>query len=277
MASGIRTRTSGIMTMIAPEPTAPYAGPGNVVSGAVGWWGLRAYTLASVGTNAVRLREDGGNTEQDFPTITGGGLNLTTITTFKGANNLFVVTLYDQAGTNNLTQATAGSQPQFILSGIGSLPVMRFVAAMPLKVRSVSAIIQAQPFTLSWVAKRTGNTGAFNSVTGTATASVQTGFNNTINNAFMYGGAVQTFAATDSVFHAVQSAYNGAASDLNIDGSANTNNPGVGAFATDTLEFGDIGGNSFQGDAVEVGLWGSAFSGANSTSMSTNQHTYWGF
>lgn len=254
-----------------------YTGPGDVVSGAVAWWGLRAYTLASIGANAVRLREDGGNTEQDFATIAGGGLNLTAISTFKGANNLFVVTLYDQVGSANLTQATAANQPKFILAGLGLLPVLRFVAATPLAVQELVARTQAQPFTISWIGKRTGNFAGFNSVAASNSGSVQTGFANSADSAFLYTGAVASAAAVDNAFHAVQSVFNGASSDLNIDGIINTLNPGAGGFAGIPFRFGDSGGNSFEGDGGEVGLWASAFSGANSTAMSANQRTYWGF
>lgn len=70
-------------------------------------YSLRA--LSSSTTNVVRVREDGSNTEQDFTAkeITDG-----TLASFCGANNGFVVTWYDQAGNNNATQATAGSQPK---------------------------------------------------------------------------------------------------------------------------------------------------------------------
>src|SRR5262245_56094963 len=83
-------------------PAAPYAGgPGDVVSGAVAYWGLRAYTTAAIGNNAIRLRRSSDNAEQDFATVLGGGLDLTSISSFKGAFNLSVVKLYDQTGGGN--------------------------------------------------------------------------------------------------------------------------------------------------------------------------------
>src|SRR4051812_24758284 len=82
-------------------PSASYVGPGDIVAGATGWWGLRAYTAASIGANAVRLREDSAfQSEQDFATIAGGGLDLAAIAAFKAlhsATNLFVTKLYDQS------------------------------------------------------------------------------------------------------------------------------------------------------------------------------------
>jgi hypothetical protein len=81
------------------HPTAgPFVGAGDVVSGAQAWWGLRSYTTAGVLSNIVRLRRDSDNTEQDFATLSNGNLDVASISTFKSAANLFVVTLYDQTG-----------------------------------------------------------------------------------------------------------------------------------------------------------------------------------
>lgn len=100
-----------------------YVGPGDIVSGAVVFWSLRAYTLASIGTNAVRLRRDSDNTEQDFVTIAGGGLDLAAIATFKGSAGLWFTKIYDQTGNgHDVVQATAANQPQFATSIFGSLP-----------------------------------------------------------------------------------------------------------------------------------------------------------
>src|SRR5262245_22962763 len=83
----------------------PYEGPGDIVSGAAMWVGLRAYSSASIGSNAVRLRRDGDSSEQDFATVSGGGLDLSAISTFLAgvappSTNLFVSKLYDQSGNS---------------------------------------------------------------------------------------------------------------------------------------------------------------------------------
>jgi hypothetical protein len=78
-----------------------------------------AYSLRSLSyntTNVVRVREDAGNTEQDFTAeeITDG-----TLEAFVGAgNNGYVVTWYDQSGNgNDVIQAIASYQNKIVSSG----------------------------------------------------------------------------------------------------------------------------------------------------------------
>lgn len=83
-------------------------------------YGMRKLRTAYAGS-AVRLREDNGDTEQDFGFV-GEDLDTTSIESFRtssGATDLFIVTWYDQAGTNNLnvTQSTAATQPLYSASG----------------------------------------------------------------------------------------------------------------------------------------------------------------
>lgn len=129
-----------------------YVGPGDVVEGATAFWGLRAYSATSIGMNVVRLREDGGNTEQDFVSITGGGLDLSAISTFKGANNLFIVTFYDQSGNGyDATQSTSSQQAQFTLSAVGALPGADYIAASNHQYVIDSGFTAPTPFSLSVV------------------------------------------------------------------------------------------------------------------------------
>tara|TARA_R110000823_G_C15840823_1_gene491179 strand:- start:287 stop:1087 length:801 start_codon:yes stop_codon:yes gene_type:complete len=86
--------------------------------------------LSSSTTNVIRVRESGGDTEQDFTAdeITDG-----TLITFTGANDGFVVTWYDQSGnTRNMTQATAAKQGKIVASGVvlveGGNPIIRAVS-----------------------------------------------------------------------------------------------------------------------------------------------------
>lgn len=268
---------------------ASFVGPGNIVTGAIGWWGLRAYSAARVGTAAIRLRRDSDSAESDFNTLTNGNLDAASISTFKGAANLFVTTLYDQTGNgNNVVQATAANQPSLILSGIGNFPVIRFSSGGESWLEYVAGITQAQPLTSSWVAKRTTFASEYCSAFGSTTNQLQSGFDTSSGNIFMYDGVtLPIVAAAESSFHAVQAAFNGASSDLNVDGTAHAQNLGAnglaGHFTFSGLDNGVINnplngtfGNS-QSDSVELGIWPSAFTGAQSTSMSANQHAYWGF
>jgi hypothetical protein len=266
------------LTEIVAAPTV-YAGPGDVVGSALAWWGLRAYTLASVGANAVRLREDGGNTEQDFVTIAGGGLNLSAISSFKGANNLFCVKLYDQVGTNHMLQATAANQPKFTLAGIGLLPRMEGDAVR--EMRTTVALGQAQPLTSSIVAYHQAAGGRDYLFSTAADNSWGGGFDFFVANAvFIDGGAGPVdVAATEDTWHAIQFVFNGASSDVNIDGTTNTVSAGTtGSGGTAPMSlFAAYGGSPLNGYLNEYGVWAGAFSGTDRSNMSANQHSYWGF
>ena len=58
----------------------PYVGPGDIVSGATAWYGLRAYNLAyTTGTNkAINIRRASDNTTMDIVILTSGDLDTAT-------------------------------------------------------------------------------------------------------------------------------------------------------------------------------------------------------
>lgn len=67
----------------APPPT--YTGPGDVVSGASAWFGLRAYSaaVAATGTQkAVKIRRSSDDTEQDILITTAGDLDTAAVVAF---------------------------------------------------------------------------------------------------------------------------------------------------------------------------------------------------
>lgn len=279
LGRGSKTAESffGALTPPPAPVVVPYVGPGDVVAGATTWWGLRAYTSASIGMNVVRLREDGGNTESDFSTITGGGLNLIAITAFKGGANLFVVKLYDQTGNgNDLSQTTAAFQPAFLLSGLGTLPIISGNGSYKMSTSTTPTINQA--LTVSAVAM--SSVGIRNSISGTADdTGFQVGFDLTgANTPFIFAGSTATGAGNDNLWHALQYVTDGASSDVNIDGTVNTGNAGpAGASGNIWFMVEASGGNFLRGAITEAGYWSFAFSATNSTDMSDNQHTYWGF
>lgn len=260
-----------------------YLGPGDVVAGALGWWGLRAYSAAQVGSNAVRLRRDSDNVEQDFATIVGGGLSLAAIASFKGAANLFVRTWYDQTGNGfDLAQTTTAQQPALILSGFGSLPVLRFLAASNQTLTNAdvttAANLPAQPYSLSAFANRTGNTSAFNGVFTFRGATCGIYFDATAA-VGLYSPTEVSAAEADGSFHTLQAAANGASSSIAVDGLITAGNAGANAGGPNTTFIGsDGGGLALTGDMTEVGIWSAiAFSAGQVASMNSNQRGYWGF
>jgi len=90
-------------------------------------WGLSRLYLGVA--DSLRVRESGGSTEADVGTLSTGLLDTAALATHIGVNDGFAAKAYDQKAANtnsDMVQATAGSQPQVIASGINSLPSLRF-------------------------------------------------------------------------------------------------------------------------------------------------------
>jgi len=254
----------------------PYIGPGDIVPGALAFWGLRAYSQASMGQVAITLRRDSDNGLQDFRMLGNGHLDVAAITTFKAAANLFVRTLHDQVGTNDFVQTTNANQPQFILNGFGANPVMRFVKASSLGLITLNAIADTQPFSWSAVAKRTGSTTLQNTILGDA--NVEFYFNNAANQLAMFAGTTQTIAGTDGIFHSLNGVFNGANSIFNVDGINSTVSPGANAMGgTMDLGSGDTLTNPCDADILGASVWTSALTAQNLIDLHGNQGAFWGF
>jgi hypothetical protein len=87
----------------------------DTYSGAAAAYSLRNLTILS-DAPVVRVRRSSDNAEDDFfaSEISQGGR----LTTFTGAGNGFVRTLYDQSGNgNHASQPTTAAQPQIVSSG----------------------------------------------------------------------------------------------------------------------------------------------------------------
>jgi hypothetical protein len=68
--------------------------------------------------NAIRVRRSSDNAEQNIGFDGSGNLDTTALTSFCSGTNGFVTTWYDQSGNGlNLTQSTAGNQPQIVSNG----------------------------------------------------------------------------------------------------------------------------------------------------------------
>lgn len=267
-----------------------YAGPGDVVTGATAWYGLRAYTFASIGSNCVDITYNDATTIT-YVTIAGGGINTSQIasdTTTHGGPAL-ISKLWDQTGNgNHLIQSTAGNRPTLALNVLGALPAMLFAGTSGASFKGLNvsgAPTQNPPFTYSAVANCTNTTGGANTMMTSMAADVEFGFRDaSANNVYVYGNGAATVDVTTTMnaFHALQGIYTGSASSsITVDGS-NTSpgtNPGnsgivginIGSFLNTTT-------NPMNGYICEIGIWPGAFTiGGQDQVMNTNQHNYWGF
>jgi hypothetical protein len=275
-------------TVRGPVPLAvAYVGPGDIVASAEAWWGLRGYTAAYAAGNGPCIAVVDTATGLVGPTTinvtTAGALDVATIAGLGYA--VSVTKLYDQAGNSrHLSQSTLSKMPTLELNVFGSLPSMRFVTA------SVSQLIttggsnpaaNAQPLSTSWVARRTGATVAGDVIHDFAASNLFGYFNSAADQVGMYAGGAGgiVVAGAEGVLHAVHCLFNGASSEIVVDGASNTGDPG-NANMTDTTAFVGSNASSAQvltGDLCELGLWYVLFSAGNKTDLTANEQTYWGF
>jgi hypothetical protein len=257
-----------------------YVGPGDIQAGATGWWGLRAYTAAKAGTKAVRLRRDSDQAESDFNTLLNGDLDVASITTFKGAANLFVRTLYDQTGNgHDATQTTAANQPQFTLSGLGTLPVITCTGTQEMVTSSFATTPLAAPYTIAAAYKVV--TAGDQALAGNgATLQVRPGQAGANGLTLFAGTALSRTDVTDGTWWAVQCNVNGASSTINRNGSTLGGTGNAGSNGSSSLTLFSLGSLStpFKGQCVEIGVWNAlTYADPPAFNMILNKRSYWKF
>jgi len=261
-----------------------YQGPGDVFSGAWSWGGFRAYSYATLGTNAVRLRRDSDNSEQDFASqAPGGGLDASALSSFKGAANLFLVKAYDQTGNGrDWTQATAANQCPVTLSSLNgqptaswscsTTPIFRLVNSssiatitMPISYSVVANVGTARASTIMWIGGSTQLSSAL--------AAFRYG---------LYNGSSFSVNATSGVWTSLQAVFSATAANgaLYINGSGTTGNTGNTDLKNgNPVALGDNVNPSTGADfsAAEFGVWMAEMTSGQAASMSSNIRSYWGF
>lgn len=83
-------------------------------------WGVKILNPSYTGP-LIRVRESGGNTQTDI-SASGTELDTTALLAHTGSNNGFVTTVYDQVGSNHITQGTDGAQPRIVNAGAVDQP-----------------------------------------------------------------------------------------------------------------------------------------------------------
>lgn len=261
-----------------PVPQVLYTGAGDIVTGAIAWWGLRAYSSAARGSNCCRIRRLSDNAEQDFVTLATGAVDRASISAFLASTTGAFVAFYDQSGgARDMTQATSANQAAVNLSGIGSLVTADFTSSSGHRY-GAPAFTQAQPFSYVAAAKST-NTGVQQSLLTHSGGSNQLGYRNSADNqVFLYAGSVLSATASDGTFHTLCCVFNGASSAVNVDGSSTSGGGGSDAASSVFWQLGQAGGSQhFNGQWTETGSWGSALSGTQMTDLDTNISAFWGY
>lgn len=88
----------------------------DLVTGAAAAYSLRKLRTAYAGS-AVRVRRSSDSAEQDIGFTSAGDFDTSAFSSFVGGGSGYVKTWYDQSGNGiNVSQATAGQQPQIVLN-----------------------------------------------------------------------------------------------------------------------------------------------------------------
>lgn len=282
----------GVGTTCSGAPPA-YTGPGDVVSGADFYLGLRAYNAATAGAKAVNVCLPLDATCADFSTnATTGALTIVAITG-TSCNNTTVIctikTFYDQitastlcgGGPCNQTATTIANRLKLVVPGAANgCPS----TSVPCGIGTSTTVYDNQttynqpipPFSWSWVGERVSGTTGFYAINSSGGQS-GTGFDGSANKVFLFcGGTSPKPAQTTGTWSAIEAVQttttNGTAV---VDGSATS-----GTSASCSVSTGYFKAFQSLGDPaqfVELGGWHVAFNSTQYGNMNTNQHSFWGF
>lgn len=262
-----------------------YVGPGDAITGAIAWWGLRCYNTAYTGNVADVFDSSTGTTTETLITCSAGGTLNETIHTLAVtcAVGCKVKTLYDQtqglhcgsSAVCDFGQNTNSKRPALTTSCIGSLYCMTFASASSQELVSTvaqSINTQTQPYTWSITARQTttaaGALIADNNEQVYFTATPALGAT---------AGTNQTVGTTVNTWYAVQTVFSGASSFFYINGSSTSISPGTASTGASQKMGNDPFSEFLNGNIAEIGLWNIGFSSGQQSTMNSNQRAYWGF
>lgn len=260
-----------------------YIGPGDLTLSSVAPVGahmLRAYSSAKATAHAndVRISDSGGANPLVLTLLTNGDMDTSGVAAWVALHGTaFVDTIYDQVGSKDET-ASGAARPTLTLSGLGGKPVLTCSGAQD--IFSAVSYAQAQPFSLSLVAKRTIASGGFDDTfqDGSRTGML---FGTASGVMSLYAqGAPTSAAATDNLPFSFQGVFSdgASASRLYVNGGAGTSVNGIGSASfTNPHLCGNPGGGHLTGIVSEAIIYSGAMSSGDASSLTSNQRGYWGF
>jgi hypothetical protein len=281
--------------LMAPIVSGSYTGPGDIVAGWKAWYGLRAFSaaVAATGTQkSVNVRNGTTAETCDILIATSGLLGLTancsgsssgeTPSAFCTSGSCFITEWYDQSGNgNNISQGTAGDQPQLVLSG--SYPEPLFNGTSDFLSGALAGGAISQGYTESCVFNAavtpTANGRIISTYNGSA-GSLITFDNGSPIQVEGYAGASQPLTTTTSVLHSIIVVFNDTASGslFNLDGTETAATFGTNATGASVAVGSDVGGaNLFPGNILECGILPSVPSSGQRASLNSNAHSVIGF
>jgi hypothetical protein len=282
-----------------------FTGVGDIQSFA--WVGLRAYSAADRGTNAINICDPTNTTCIDLatdgtsgallaPTNVGGtdctAVNTCTVQTFYGKG----LTFCTGSVVCSYTQTTAANRAAFIWSCGNSLPCARGNGTSTSYVSTVTLPSVSATSTMTAVAVRTSAFTTSQAIfTTTGGLSINLNFRQVASAVQMFAGTTGQFIGNiaDNKFHALQAVFNGASSVLYCGGSGGVNDTNCSTGGTsNAISPGTISSTGsltarllsdgtpaqfLNGDFREFGfVSGTAVDATVAGQLVANQYAYWG-
>jgi hypothetical protein len=259
-------------------PAAAYTGPGEITGWdtAYGYWGLRGYTFAKVGSNCLDVCSNATGAAINLTTVvigSDGYVNLSGI----GFSPIYVNKIWDQAGTQNLSFMLDATRPKLIANSVGGKPAMDFNGSGAHMNSASNATAQAQPVTVAAI----GATAAFDTNRQMFTdgsgffGPLRTGGANLIGQ-YLGGGAVGNYALTEGMFASLISVCNSTSSSMSVNGTiassgADVGGSGIVGSTKLTMSGTDTGGGTWDGKIFEVIIKVGAVSATDQGKLTANQ------
>lgn len=282
MRSRIRAMDSAVYRRVRNAPAAgdeppAYTGPLDLVPGAVVAYSLRAMSAAWVG-NAIRLREDGGDTEANFTTAVGNAIDTAEVTAFLNGAGGHGSVWYDQSGNGYNCLASSdfpGDQPVWSLSVVGGKPGFVVIPETSGEFRTAETNISLPngACTVFMVCRGTVETrlgGASMSFFGGSTA-VNTLNDGTHLAAYDYAGLVD-----DAAVYLVDSAWEFGTNDYKVNGTSLVGTDFDTAAVDPITGYICVALNLTSVSVVEVLVYSTLLSSANRLAIRQNIATYYG-
>lgn len=108
---------SPMFKLIAKNQSASCTYILDTYTGSAGAYSVAFKLRSAYSGSAFRVRRSSDNTEQDIGFV-GCHVDTASLKSFVGSNSGYIVTLYDQEGSNNVTQSTSSLQARIVNAGV---------------------------------------------------------------------------------------------------------------------------------------------------------------
>lgn len=271
------------------QPSVPaFTGLLDTYSGAAAAYSAARRLSSTYTGSLIRVRRSSDNTEQDIGYNGSNVLDETALTTFVGANDGFITTLYDQSGNSvNTTQTTAANQPKIVSSGtvnkVNSKPAFTFNGTSSSMTFGSNPFYNKNAYSMFAVAKYSSNNAWYNMIISNSDFDIE------IRRAaaqdymqFIMGGTSGTAPTSSIAINNLQRIF-AFYRNSNVEAKAYINNtldgtitPNSNNIANTTLYLGSRGGSSlnFDGNMQEIIIYGTSQS-ANLSGINGNINTFY--